>query len=90
MLYKIREIVLAATGLVKDNFGIRAEIPSETSICENDDLFADLVGKEPTGLKKWIGEFHRGNVDWRTVREQLIKQIKKTFSQNRSSSPAHT
>ena len=39
-------------GLVKENFGIRAEIPNETSICEIDDVFADLVGKEPTGLKK--------------------------------------
>ena len=28
-------------------------------------------------VKKLIGDFCRGNVDWRTVREQLIKQIKK-------------
>ena len=49
---EICKIVLAAAGLVKENFCIRAKIPSETSICEIDDVFADLVGKEPTGLKK--------------------------------------
>ena len=49
---EIRKIVLAAAGLVKENFGIRAEIPSKNSIREIDDAFADLVGKEPAGLKK--------------------------------------
>ena len=49
---EIRKIVLTAASLAKEKFGIREEIPSETSICEIDDVFADLVGKEPTGLKR--------------------------------------
>ena len=52
MLNKIGKIVLAAAGLVIKHFGIRAEIPSKISMREIDDLFADLVGKEPVGLKK--------------------------------------
>ena len=49
----IRKIsISAAADLVKENFGIRAEIPSKVSIREIDDVFADLVGKEPAGLKK--------------------------------------
>jgi len=49
---EIRKIVLTAAGLAEKNFCIRAEMPSETSICEIYDVFADLVGKEPTVLKK--------------------------------------
>ena len=49
---EIRKIVLDAAGLVKEHIGIRAEIPSKFSIREIDDVFADLISKEPTGLKK--------------------------------------
>ena len=74
---ELRKIVRAAATFVKAHFAITVEIPKQIAVRKIDKVFADLDGTEPTGFKRLIGDFRNGNVDWRTVRKNLIQEIEK-------------
>ena len=74
---ELHKVALTAADLVKEHFGIEVEIPSRIPARDIDDVFAELVGNEPSGFKDLIGDFRNGNVDWEAVGENLVEKIEK-------------
>jgi len=74
---EILKVASAAANLVKQHYGIRVELPKRVPVRDIDDVFAGLIGNEPSSLKNMIGDFRNQNVNWEIVRENLVEQIEK-------------
>lgn len=74
---ELQTIVRTAADLVKEHFGVTMDVPSTINTKNIDEVFTDLATNVPDWMKKIIGDFRGGNVDWDKVTQMLIEQIEK-------------
>jgi len=71
------KVFQSAAALVQEHFGVTIARPRNIPILRIDDVFTDLIKHKPANFDALIGDFRNGNVDWESIRENLVEQIKR-------------
>lgn len=74
---ELRRVLRAAARLVQAHFGVSMRLPERIAVHPIDAAFHDLVENAPFRMKRMIGDFRNGRVDWQRVEDSLIAQIAK-------------
>ncbi|MCW9034683.1 MAG: hypothetical protein OQJ97_10735 [Rhodospirillales bacterium] len=73
----LQKVVQTARGLVNEHFGIAVKLPGKITTLKIDAIFPELIKNKPQQFDNLIGDFRNNKVDWTSIKELLIEQIKK-------------